>query len=120
MGKYRLFKLKSYQRSIGKDFDWIADNVVFKFGLYLKTRKQDKIDKVHFFLIFWKENQKKFIKYSSYESIAFLLRVDHSSIVHYVGKTKEGRLNRKKSVCWKENIAEIKNYILEATTKNKS
>lgn len=119
MGKYRLFKLVSYQRSIGEDYDWIAENVVFKFGIDSKSRKQDELDRLHFLLLFWKENQKKFIKYKSYESIAFLLKKHHSSIVHYVGKTKENRLNRKKSIYFDKNTAEINKYILDATLKNK-
>ena len=119
MGKYRLFHLKSYQRSIGEDYDWIVENAIFKFGLNVKSRKQDKLDRLHFLLLFWKKNKLKFLKHKSYQEIALLLNVHHSSIVHYVGKLSGDRLNRKKSIYWEKNTFKINKYILDATLKNK-
>ena len=114
MGKYRLFKLKSYQRSIGEDYDWILEKATVKFGLKLKSRKQDKIDRLHFLLIFWKKNKKKFLKYKTYEAIAEYLGLNHATIIHYVGEVKEKRLNRKKSNSWVQNVVDINEYILDA------
>jgi hypothetical protein len=114
MGKYRLFHLKSYQRSIGEDYDWILEHASFKFGLRVKTRKQDKIDRLHYLLLFWKKNKNKFLKYKTYESIGDFLGLDHSSIIHYVGDLKNKRLNRKKSNYWVQNVVDINEYILDA------
>jgi hypothetical protein len=68
MGKYRLFNLKSYQRSIGEDYDWILENATFRFNLKSKSRKLDKVDRLHCLLIFWKENRLRFTKYKTYVS----------------------------------------------------
>jgi hypothetical protein len=115
MGKYRLFKLKSYQRSIGQDYDWILEQACFKFELKNKTRKQDKVDRLHYFLIFWKDNKDKTVKYKTYESIAEFLGLNHSTVIHYVGKPRESRLNRKKSNSWDINVVLIKDFIGNAT-----
>lgn len=120
MGKYRLFNLKSYQRSIGEDYDWILENATFRFNLKSKSRKLDKVDRLHCLLIFWKENRLRFTKYKTYETIGDYLGLNHATILHYVGDLKGNRLNRKVSNYWDENTFDINKYLQDGTLRKQT
>ena len=120
MGKYRLFKLKSYQRGIGEDYDWIIERATFTFNLKSKSRKLSKVDRLHCLLMFWKENRLRFTKYKTYEAIGDYIGLNHATILHYVGNLRGSRLNRKISNYWDQNTLDISEYILDATLRKKT
>jgi hypothetical protein len=111
MGKYRLYSLKSVNRNVGNDYDYVAERVVARFDLSKKLRVPELKDKVHFLLLFWKKNKRKFKKYKTKSAIGRLLELDHASVIHYAGTDLKFEGRRKKSNFFNENNKELASYI---------
>jgi hypothetical protein len=111
MGKYRIYSLKSVMKNVGNDYDFVVEKVIQRFNLAKKTRVPDKIDKVHFVLLFWKKNRRKFKKYKTKAGIGKLFNLDHASVIHYAGTDTEFEGRRKRSDFFNQNNEELSQYI---------
>jgi hypothetical protein len=85
-------------------YDVMCELCVSSYSLDKKSRKSNLKDKVHFFVLWWMANRSKMVRYTSYMKIAELLKVDHSTIVHYVG-------TRKPTILFDENVKCINDFL---------
>jgi hypothetical protein len=99
------------------DLDFLIRECVTKFELKQKHRKQSLKDEVHFLLLFYKRYSRIFTTYTSLQKVGALFSVDHSTVLHYIGKQSEPIGKRKKSACYEENIVEIKDYLESILTE---
>lgn len=79
-------------------YDKVAEIAVYSYNLALRSRKEDMIDKRHCFLIWWSLNRDMFQKYSTLKKISSLLKIHHSTTLHYIN-------TRKKTSSFKENVS---------------
>lgn len=97
-------------------YDKICERVVDAYEINTKCRKVEHKDRLHFFLLWWWRNKRYMKDYSSKSSIAKLIKKDHATIIHYVGKTnsvtgKHEEGARKKSMNFDENVKCIKDFL---------
>jgi hypothetical protein len=57
------------------------------------------IDRKHFLVLWWKDNQDYMNKYRTMTSLALLIDVDHSTINHYEKHRKKSRLFNDNTDC---------------------
>lgn len=98
------------------DLDYLLRECVNKFSLNKKIRTQNLKDEVHLMLLFYKRYTKMFTLYNSLAKVGRLFNVDHSTVLHYVGKQSESIGKRKKSACYEENVVDIKEYLKSICT----
>jgi hypothetical protein len=77
--------------------DKIAELAVSSYNLKTKDRFEECMDRKHCFIMWWDKNRSRFIKYSTVTSLAKLLDMNHSTIIHHMRK-------RKKSFRFNDNV----------------
>lgn len=85
-------------------YDKIAEMAVYSYGLSNRSRKQDLIDKKHYFVIWWGLNREKFKTYNSLQKIATLLNIHHATVMHYL-------YSRKKSSKFNDNTSCLLDFL---------
>jgi len=85
-------------------YDFLCELAVSSYKLNKKSRKADLKDTVQFFILWWKKNKKQMKKYNTLVSIAGLLCVDHTTIIHYIKR-------RKPTIMYEENTKCINDFL---------
>ena len=116
MGKYRNEHYKSVNKNQGKDYDFVIEKTIRKFNLDYKSRKQYLKDQVHYLLMWWKKNSFRTKKYKTLEKIGEILNIDHSNVIHYIGKMgEEGYGRRIVSPYFATNVIDVSEFIKDCS-----
>lgn len=92
------------QEGTSSHYDFLAELAVSSYQLKKKDRRERQKDLFHFFVLWWSNNQSKFVKYNSKSALSKLLDVHWATIIHYESKRKPSRL-------YEENILCIKDFL---------
>lgn len=85
-------------------FDVLLEMCVSSYDLDKKSRKAGLKDKVQYFILWWNKHKSKMKYYKSTVKLASLLKVDHSTIVHYTHR-------RKPTIFYSENTRCIDDFL---------
>jgi len=79
--------------------DKLLELVVNSYDVGTKSRKMDIIDRKHFLVLWWKQNQDYLNKYQTMTSVAELIGVNHATVNHYEKHRKKSRLFNDNTDC---------------------
>lgn len=69
--------------------DKIAELAVSSYNLDTKGRYEECMDRKHCFIMWWDQNRSRFKKYYTVTSLAKLLKMNHSTIIHHMRYRKK-------------------------------
>ena len=92
------------QEGTSSHYDFLAELAVSSYNLKSKDRREKQKNLLHFFVLWWRDNQKRFIKYNSKSALSRLLDIHWATVIHYESKRKPSRL-------YEENIKCIKDFL---------
>jgi hypothetical protein len=81
--------LLSGNKLIDGPLDKIAELAVSSYNLDTKGRYVECMDRKHCFIIWWDQNRSRFKKYYTITSLAKLLKMNHSTIIHHMRYRKK-------------------------------
>lgn len=87
------------QEGVSTHYDFLAELAVSSYNLKDKSRKEKPKDLLHFFVNWWTDNQKKFVKYNSKQDLADFLGIDRTTIIHYQKRRKKSKLYEYNTRC---------------------
>lgn len=91
-------------------YDTLVELAISSYDLSSTSRKHELKDRLHFFLMWWKEHKHFMNRYSNGLRLSKFMGIDHTSIIHYTGTTKKPG-NRKKTANFKENTKCINDFL---------
>lgn len=77
--------------------DRVAELAVSSYNLNTRDRHEEYMDRKHCFIMWWNQNRGKFKIYYTITSLAKLLNMNHSTVIHHLR-------TRKKSFRFDENV----------------
>jgi hypothetical protein len=90
------------EQGTASHYDFLAELTVSSYGLNKKDRRQNKKDLVHFFVIWWTDNQENFIKHKTKSAFSKLLNVHWATVIHYQNNRKRSKLYEYNTLCIKD------------------
>lgn len=97
-------KEKEEESKYSKIYDRIAELAVSSYELTSKERYEYRIDEKHCFVIWWYDNKNRFKKYHTITALSKLLKINHSTLIHYMN-------HRKKSFRYDENTRCLNDFL---------
>lgn len=79
--------------------DRLLEMAVDSYNVWSKSRKMDIIDRKHFLVLWWKQNQDYLNKYHTMKAFGELINIDHATVNHYEKHRKKSRLFNDNTDC---------------------